>query len=74
MQKVWYNIYTNRKRKGRKMKQVKIYEYNADNFIKGRIATSSPRRVSKHLRRLLGLITYLKIRKYLTITEVEEWE
>ena len=56
------------------MKQVKIYEYNADNFIKGRFATTSPKRVRRHLRRLFGLVVYLKIRKYLTITEVEGWD
>lgn len=55
------------------MKQIKIYEYNADNFIKGRFATYSPRGVRRHLRNLLGWITYLKIRKYLTITEVNDW-
>ena len=56
------------------MQKVKIYEYNADNFIKERFATTSPRRVRRHLRKLFGLVTYLKIRKYLTITEVEGWE
>lgn len=56
------------------MKQIKIYEYNADNFIKGRFATYSPRRVRRYLRKLFGLVAYLKIRKYLTITEVEGWE
>lgn len=56
------------------MKQLKIYEYNADNFIKGRFATYSPRRVRRHLRRnLLGFALYWKIRKNLIITEVEDW-
>lgn len=55
------------------MKQVKIYEYNADNFIRGRFATSSPRRVRRYLRNLLGFVLYWKIRKNLIITEVEDW-
>lgn len=55
------------------MKQVRIYEYNADGFIKGRFATYSPRRVRRHLRKMLGWVLYWKIRKYLTITEVEDW-
>lgn len=55
------------------MKQVKIYEYNVDNFIKGRFATYSPRRVRRHLRYLLGFVLYWKIRKNLIITEVEDW-
>lgn len=55
------------------MKQLKIYEYNVDNFVKGRFATYSPRRVRRHLRNLFGWITYLKIRKCLTITEVDGW-
>ena len=54
------------------MKQAKIYEYNADNFIKGRFTTYSPKRVRRFLRKQLGLGLYLKIRKYLIITEVEE--
>jgi hypothetical protein len=55
------------------MKQIKIYEYNVNNFIKGRFATYAPRRVRRHLRNLLGCVLYWKIRKYLTITEVEGW-
>lgn len=55
------------------MKQVKIYEYNADNFVKGRFASYSPRGVRRYLRNLLGIVLYWKIRKYLTITEVEGW-
>ena len=55
------------------MKQIRIYEYNADGFIKGRFATYSPKGVRRHLRKMLGRALYWKIRKYLTITEVEDW-
>ena len=55
------------------MKQVKIYEYNADNFIKGRFAATSPKQVRRYLRKQFGLVLYLKIRKYLIITEVDGW-
>lgn len=51
-----------------------IYSYNADNFIRGQFATTSPRRVRRYLRRSLGLINYLRLRKYITITKVEEWD
>lgn len=54
------------------MKNVKLYEYEADGFIKGRFMTYSPRRVRRHIRRLLGFINYMRIRKYLTIKEVEQ--
>ena len=53
------------------MKNLKIYEYEADGFIKGRFVTYAPRRVRRHIRRLLGFITYMRIRKYLTIKEVK---
>lgn len=55
------------------MKQMKIYEYHADDFISGRFTTYSPRRVRKYLRTLLGFVLYWKIRKHLIITEVEDW-
>ena len=55
------------------MKQVKIYEYNADNFIKGRFVATSPKQVRRYLRKQFGLVLYLKIRKYLIITEVDGW-
>lgn len=54
------------------MKNVKLYEYEADGFIKGRFMTYSPRRVRRHIRRLLGFINYMRVRKYLTIKEVEQ--
>ena len=56
------------------MKQLKLYDYNADNFIKGRFITYSPRRVRRHLRRTFGFATYWKIRKHLIIKEVKMGE
>jgi hypothetical protein len=53
------------------MKRPKIYEYEIDGFMKGRFVTYSPHRVRRHIRKLLGFITYMRIRKYLTIKEVE---
>ena len=53
-------------------KKVKIYEYNVDHFIRGRVAARSPKGVRRHLRSLFGWITYWKIRKYLIITEAKE--
>lgn len=56
------------------MKQIKIYEYNVDNFIKGRFATYSPNGVRRYLRKnLLGFALYWKIRKNLIITEADDW-
>lgn len=52
------------------MKEIKVYRYNADNVFKGQYCAASPKGVRKYLRRLLGLVTYLRIRKYLVIEEV----
>lgn len=54
------------------MKQVKIYDYNFDNFIRGRLVARSLRGAHRRLRKMFGCIGYWKLRKYLTITEVED--
>ena len=54
------------------MKPVKQFEYSVDNgFMKGVFYTWSERRVRRHLRRLLGWRVYFKVRKLITIKEVE---
>jgi hypothetical protein len=54
------------------MKPIKTYEYNADNFIRGRLTASSLSQVRKFLRTMLGLSAYLKARKRIIITEINE--
>lgn len=54
------------------MKPIKTYEYNADNFIRGRLTAYSLRQAHKILRTMLGLTTYLKIRKRIVITEINK--
>ncbi len=54
------------------MKNLKLYEYEADGFIKGRLMADTPRRVRRHIRKLLGFILYMRIRKYITIKEVKD--
>ena len=54
------------------MDNCKLYLYNADDVFKGQYWSRSPKKVRKYLRRLLGLITYLRIRKYIVIKEAVE--
>ena len=51
------------------MKEIKVYCYNVDNFVKGQYCATSPKGVRRYLRRLFGLATSLRIRKYLVIEE-----
>ena len=53
----------------KRRKEVKVYRYNADNIFKGQYCATSPKGVRRYLRRLFGLATYLRIRKYLVIEE-----
>ena len=54
------------------MKEIKVYCYNADNVFRGQYCATSPKGVRRYLRKLLGLVTYLRIRKYLVIEEAVE--
>ena len=54
------------------MDSCKLYLYNADNVFKGQYWARSPKEVRKYLRRLLGSVIYLRIRKYIVIEEAVE--
>ncbi len=55
------------------MRKLKLYHYELeDGFLSGQFWTWNKRRVRRHIRQLLGWGLYLKVRKILTITEVEE--
>ena len=54
------------------MKEIRVYHYNADNVFRGQYCATSLKEVRRYLRRLLGLVTYLRIRKYLVIEEAVE--
>jgi hypothetical protein len=57
---------------GVNMKQVKKFEYSIDNgFMKGAFCTWNKKRVRRHLRQLLGWKLYFKVRKMITIKEVQ---
>lgn len=54
------------------MDNCKLYVYNADDIFKGQYWAHSPKEVRRYLRRLLGLVTYLRICKYIVIEEAVE--
>lgn len=66
---LFVDIIRERKWRRKRMKEIKVYRYNADNIFKGQYCATSPRGVRKYLRRLFGLGTYLRIRKYIVIEE-----
>lgn len=55
------------------MKQLKQFRYSIDNdFMKGVFYAWNERQVRRRLRQVLGWKLYLRMRKYITISEEEK--
>lgn len=55
------------------MRKVKVYKYSIDRgFVEGQVCAYNEKGARRYLRKMLGSSLYFKVRKLITIQEIEE--